>query len=228
MAAVADRYPFEPGSLTPASRAHVLFDRYPHYRDVLVWLREEVARGHPDLGRRGAICPRVAPALRADVLWLAVIRSTSATAEEAAEKGRHLADLFVELCGGDVANAGDTSLIALFPDVAPSDGPEFIDRGHAALRMEFIERGMMIGEFHPVSNGSSAHNPSLLVMRSPWPMFVVRAMTPHDLMFLLHPRLPAELRLPYLRQFERHIGPRLGEAERRALAEGITAAAAGR
>jgi hypothetical protein len=40
---LADRYPFEPGSLTSAANAVELFGRYPAYASTLRWLDEVFA-----------------------------------------------------------------------------------------------------------------------------------------------------------------------------------------
>jgi hypothetical protein len=223
----ADGYPFEPGSLISAANATALFDRYPAYADTLRWLDDEITQPDERIGRRGARCPRVRPALRADTLWLVTIRTNTGQFAEAVAKGSYLAGLFTELAGAPAA-AGDGCLLALFPDVEPDHAGQFIDGGHAALRMQFVAAGLMLGEFHPRSTVGAVRNPQLPVMRSPWPMFVVRALTVHDLMFLDQPRTPPAERLQYFDHYRRHLQDRLDPEQRRRLAAAISAAQADR
>ncbi len=223
----AGRYPFESGSLTSAANAAALFDRYPAYADTLRWLDEEITQPDERIGRHGARCPRVRPALRADTLWLVTIRTSTAQVAEAADKGRHLASLFTELAGVP-AEAGDGCLLALFPDVDPDKAAQFIDGGHAVLRMRFIAAGLMLGEFHPLSAVGAVRNPRLPVMRSPWPMFVVRALTPHDLMFLDQPRTPPADRLQYFEHYRHHLQDRLNAEQLRRIAAATETAEAAR
>ena len=220
-------YPFESGSLTSAANAEALFGRYPTYADTLRWLDEEITQPDERIGRHGARCPRVRPALRADTLWLVTIRTRTAQVAEAVEKGSRLAGLFTELVGAP-SEAGDGCLLALFPDVERDEAAQFIDGGHAVLRMRFVAAGMMLGEFHPLSTVGAVRNPMLPVMRSPWPMYVVRALTPHDLMFLDQPRTPPEERLQYFEHYCRHLYGRLNAEQRRRLAAAIKTAEAAR
>jgi uncharacterized protein DUF6875 len=63
-------------------------------------------------------------------------------------------------------------------------------------------------------------------MRSPVPMFAVRALTLHDLMFLDRPHtLPAD-RLEYLRLYLHHLDPELSDKARRDIRDRIAAAEA--
>jgi hypothetical protein len=205
--------PFEPGSLTDIAGAPALFDRHPGYELVLRWMDEFITRPDPRLNRTGPVCPRVAPARRQNLIHLVTVRTSGRSAETAVAVGPHLADLFEQLLpAGPARRAG--SLLALFPDVAAADGPEFIDRGHRLLRMGFVERGLMIGEFHPDSEVASVHNPGFRVMRSPVPMFAVRALSIHDLMFLDIPGRPIDEREAYLVHYLAHLGDELTDDAR--------------
>ncbi|MFC5186747.1 DUF6875 domain-containing protein [Actinomadura harenae] len=199
----------DPDSLTSVSRAPGLFAAYPHYELALQWVREFVTCPHPLLGRPGAVCPRLGPALDRDLVWLVTLSPSrhDVTAAEAA--GPVLAELFENLFPGQ--RASQAALLALFPGLPANAAPAFIDGGHAALRLGFVERGLMLGEFHPASQVGSVHNRGLAVMRCPVPMFAVRALSPHDLLFLDRPETPPGLRCRYLEAFLAHLGPRLPE-----------------
>ncbi|MET7951056.1 DUF6875 domain-containing protein [Micromonospora sp. NPDC005324] len=210
----------EPGSLTSAAGAADLFPRYPMYQQGLDWLEQFVVRPHPDLGRPGAVCPRLAPAMRADTVRLVAIALTGTSFEHAVEAGYVLGQLFDELTPD--ADRQSAALLGFFPGLPAQDAADFIDGGHRLARPWFVERGLMLGEFHPTSAVGSVHNPDLPVMRCPAPMFAVRAITPHDLMFLDQPDTPLSDRLIYLDAFRRHVGARLSPAAKAGLQTRIT------
>jgi hypothetical protein len=199
-----DREPFERGSLADLDQAWCLFGRYPAYRACLEWLEGFITRHDPRIGRPGAVCPLVAPAMRRNLIRLVSVRTTESSAEEAADTCIHLAGLY-EALFPDPRDFRAGALIAFFPYLDPSRAPEFIDGGHRLLRMEFVSRGLMLGEFHPASDVASVRNPEFLVMRSPVPLFVVRALSVHDLMFLDRPAYPAAERARYVAHLQRHL-----------------------
>jgi len=135
-----DREPFERGSLADLDQAWCLFGRYPAYRACLVWLDRFITRHDPRIGRPGAVCPLVAPAMRRNLIRLASVRTTDSSAEEAADTCIHLASLY-EALFPDPRDFRAGALIAFFPYLDPSRAPEFIDGGHRLLRMEFVSRG---------------------------------------------------------------------------------------
>jgi len=86
--------------------------------------------------------------------------------------------------------------------------------------MGFVERGLMLGEFHPLSTVTSVYNP-LPVMRCPVPMFAVRALSPHDLLFLDSDAVTMGERRHYLEHYLRHVDAQLTPAVRARVADHI-------
>lgn len=206
-----EAYPFEPGSLTKLTEAGELIQRYPAYQSCLAWISEFVARRDPRINRPGPVCPHVAGAISRDLIWLVTLPTDGWSVDEAVEKGRYLIDLYHALFTVPGEFRGG-SLLAFFPDVPDEHAGVFIDAGHRRLRAEFIRRGLMLGEFHPASQVGSVRNPEFKVMRSPAPMFAVRALTTHDLMFLDTPQTAARDRLEYLGHYLRYVGAQIGPA----------------
>jgi uncharacterized protein DUF6875 len=201
-----------PASLTRAADAEAAFDRYPQYRAAMDWLEHFVTRPHPSLGRSGAVCPRLAPALGADRVWLVSLAVSGFTSGHAVGAGRLLRRLFEEVAFGP-HRAGCT-LLGLFPGLPERLAGEFIDGGHPRLRAEFVEHGLMLGEFHAGSSVGGVHNRAFPVMRSPVPMYAVRAMTPHDLLFAEQPGTSPAERVSFLLAYQRHLDSRLSPAAR--------------
>ncbi|NBH08579.1 DUF6875 domain-containing protein [Amycolatopsis sp. SID8362] len=204
-----------PGAETPvgAAEAALLTESHPWYADGLRWLDDFIMRPDRRLGRRGAVCPFVAPALAQDIVCFTTLRSAGRSASDAHESCSVLADLFLDRFGGK-PEFRSAALLAFFPDVAPEDAPAFIDGGHRLLRMPFVRRGLMIGEFHPRSTVASVHNPAFVVGAAPVPIFAVRALSGHDLMFLDRDDYPPAVRYEFVRQFDRYLGAQLGSAAR--------------
>lgn len=211
-----------PGSLTRVADAAAAFARFPQYRAGMGWLQEFVTRPHPDLGRPGAVCPRLTPALQADTVWLVAINVHGASPSHGAACGRLLLEMFQDIAAGP--DRSSTALLGFFPDLPTERAADFIDGGHRLLRPEAVDRGVMLGEFHAGSTVGGVHNRALPVMRCPAPMLAVRAMTPHDLLFADQPATPPADRLTFLLAYQRHIGPRLNTSARQALDARVTAA----
>ncbi|WP_280404553.1 DUF6875 domain-containing protein [Nocardia brasiliensis] len=183
---LVDSPPFVPDSLTDIASANEHFDRFPHYEAALEWITDFVLAPDPRLQRPGAVCPRLASTIDRNQVWLVTVATTIGRVEESVQTALMLADLFDELVTAD-DDFRRGALLAVFPDLAPSSAAEFIDDGHARVRPDFVRRGLMLGEFHPASSVGSVHNPTFPVMASPVPMFAVRALTPHDILFLDQP-----------------------------------------
>ena len=225
MLPAADRYPFAAGSLTDAEHAASLFTRYPMYRAGLEWITAFITRPDPRISRPGHVCPRVAPSLARNLVRLVAVPVTSSSAAEAREKCVHLAGLYEEVFA-DPGEFAAGALLAFFPGIDPARAGEFIDGGHRQLRLLFARRGLMLGEFHPASTVTSVRNPSFAVMRCPVPMFAVRAMSVHDLMFLDRPGAQPGQAAPYLRQYLAHLGSRVSPQVRQRLLTRLAAGAA--
>jgi hypothetical protein len=209
--------------LTDVTGALALYPRYPAYEQVLAWVQEFVLQAHPHLGRPGAVCPRLAPAIRRNLVRLAAIRTVSTSVDEAYDIGLSLGALYRDLfpTPGEYQSG---ALLAVFPDLPSDAAGAFIDGGHARLRMHFVAGGLMIGEFHPQSPVASVHNPQLLVMRCPVPMFAVRALSRHDLLFLDRPTTPPDDRARYLHHLVQHVGAQLTRTDHDRIQRSLAAA----
>ncbi|TDV43716.1 DUF6875 domain-containing protein [Actinophytocola oryzae] len=201
-----------PRSLIRADAATMHFDRYPQYEAGMRWVDEWVTQPHPDLGRPGAVCPQLAPAIRAQTVWLVALTVAGYTPAHAVGAGTVLMEVFDDLAAGP--DRSSTALLGFFPELPDEHAATLIDGGHRELRTAFVERGLMLGEFHARSTVGGVHNRALRVMRCPAPMFAVRVMTPHDVVFADQPALTPAERVAFLRACERHIGARLNPTTR--------------
>jgi len=98
------------------------------------------------------------------------------------------------------------AMLLLFPDVPLSSAPAVIDGTQAALKSEFVSRGLMLGEFHLRNNSQGLHNPSFYPLRTVCPTLAIRHMVPQDLVFLTGAQYPPAKRIAFLQSYLQRMG----------------------
>jgi hypothetical protein len=172
------------------------------------WIEEFLTRHDPELGRDGVVCPFMSRSLRRGLLR---IESFDAANGEEAFRDRVLGlrDALLERS----ASAGDDRMY-LASVVVPYGRPDRvitrqIEGVQSALKPEFVNHGMMIGEFWPGHAMPGLHNQSFRPLASPVPMLALRHMVVTDLLFLSAPHVPPATQVSLLADYERHLGPGL-------------------
>lgn len=197
-----------PGSFADYENVKHFYDKFPDYKEGLEWIREFISKPDKNLGRTGDICPFTTPAMQQNLLKFVSIKTIEASALEAAEQTKLLVNLFFELFQG-AEKRSRAALLAFFPDIPRTEAAGFIDGGHRIMRLEFVKNGLMLGEFHAKSEVGSVRNERFKVMQCPVPMFVVRALSAHDIKFLDRPIYPIAERHEYLVNYKRYLSPTL-------------------
>jgi hypothetical protein len=168
-------------------------------RVVLEWARGYLSAPHPELGRRGNVCPFVPSSLRGSHFYVAV---RPGPMPDVAETVRRHRDWFLELEPRGDPHAQLKTILILFPDVAP----EQIDATQEALKPAFVQAGLMLGQFHPTPPSEGGlWNPDFRPLFSPVPLLAIRHMVPSDLPFLTRDRRHLE---SYLARFRHAVPPR--------------------
>jgi hypothetical protein len=149
------------------------------------WMVRTVAAPAADLGRPGPVCPYLLPALTRD---LVVRRGRSWNPDEPDPIGA-VADLIRDAMALFRSTPWPTDndhlrSVVVVATGMPREQWPLIETVHAALKTTAVTRGLMIGQFHPDCATGSVHNPAFAVLRSPYPLIVVRSMARHDLFFL--------------------------------------------
>lgn len=175
------------------------------------WIEEFVTHPHPDLGRAGDVCPYMAKTLNrklaefiefdareGDDALVALLRETRASLRE---RAKSVGPLWMNV----------TSIVVPYglPD---SELMEMLARVHALLKPEFVELGLMLGEFWPGHVGGGLHNEEFRPLDSPLPMLAIRHMVLTDLAFLGGPQVDPALQLVFLSDFRRIFGEQLSKS----------------
>ncbi len=152
---------------------------------ALAWLRSYLAQHDPDVGRAGPVCPFVPVGLTRDTLWLVVEAVVSPDEVESAMLA-YLEEFEMRTVGFG-ATMSSASIIVIFPGIGPADAPLAIDAVQRRLKVQFVERGFMIGEFHAANTTpavSPTATPGTFPNRSPISMLAIRALVRNDKKFL--------------------------------------------
>ncbi|UPZ33116.1 hypothetical protein MUK60_38205 [Streptomyces sp. LRE541] len=151
--------------------------------DVHTWLTEYISRPDDRIGRPGAVCPFVAPSLKAGALQLRMCPTrTEPSPVHVAEDVRRAFDEF-DAIDWPTTNSQLWCLLLAFPDL-PAHGLRTLDAAHALLKSESVDRGLMIGQFHDSCTVPAVRNAAFQVSRAPVPVIAVRLMAVHDVLFL--------------------------------------------
>ncbi len=150
----------------------------------LAWIQRFIMQGHPDLGRKGAVCPFAKPSHEERALLFCAFDAAGMSFDSYIDTLMRMPRLFDQLAKAR-HEASDLLSLAIFPLGLRDDGYyKFIDCTHAILKPFYMECGLMLGEFHPSSIVRGAHSATFRPMRADVPLFVIRAMALHDILFI--------------------------------------------
>ncbi|WP_338849879.1 DUF6875 domain-containing protein [Massilia sp. W12] len=176
------------------------------------WVHNYLAKAHPELGRKGPVCPFVPISLELDTIWMAEIPHNKPDLHAISDVILRYRDLFLEsepVSGADMLNK---AFLVVFPNLGP-EGASIVDEVQYHLKRHFVEKGMMLGEFHASNQSPGLRNPDFRPLRSPIPMLAMRYMVDSDLPFLAREDYPPELRTAYLRTYLARLGSDLSPAK---------------
>jgi hypothetical protein len=174
------------------------------------WISEYTTNPHPNLGRDGVVCPFMVQALRRDYL---TIRSFNAV-----EGDHSLIVLARGLRDAMIARSSElgAARIYLVSMIVPYGLPDhelkaMVARVHAVVKPEFVQLGLMAGDFWPNHETVGLRSDSFRPFASPIPMLGMRWIVPADLMFFVKQEPTPRDRLTQLRYFHKIFAGRLNE-----------------
>ncbi|MFX1765433.1 hypothetical protein PWP93_23155 [Paraburkholderia sp. A1RI-2L] len=179
----------------------------------LCWLEDFIMKPHAELGRRGAVCPFAKPVHHEESLVFCLWDATDLHYRDYLSILGKFPDLYLRLLDSAKADSRLFSLCVFVRGLDEAQFYQYIDEAHALLKPAFMDAGLMLGEFHPLSVTKGAHSETFRPMRSSQPAFVVRAMSSHDALFIDRESSADEVRLRELRNYRSWVGENLPEAE---------------
>jgi hypothetical protein len=154
-------------------------------RAIVDWARRYLCRPHPELGRKGDVCPFTESALARQTFYMAVSRGVPADADEVAGVVAQYRDWFLDLAPTSGPSAQFKTILVLFPELAGPDLHPVIDAAQRTLKQTYVSRGLMVGEFHDgPPDKAGLWNSTFRPLRSPVPLLAIRHMVATDFPFL--------------------------------------------
>ncbi|CCH30857.1 DUF6875 domain-containing protein [Actinosynnema sp. NPDC047251] len=169
----ADRLPDEVAAHDKALRA------------VHEWAHDYLCAPHPDLGRRGDVCPYTGTSLLKNLFFLSVHPGKPTDPAELAALLRHYRDWFAELEPTGGPGAQFKTVLVLFPDLVEPGDFAVVDQTQELLKVEYAAEGLMLGEFHPgPPDKEGLWNADFRPLASPVALLGMRHMVPTDFPFV--------------------------------------------
>lgn len=164
------------------------------------WIENFLAKPHTDLGRSGIVCPFVPRSLRLETIQMVEISTQAMSEAELECLVKEARETFLNQFPQHGKLAIYKALLLVFPDIH-DDQCDIVDRVQQKLKPFFVEKGLMLGEFHKNNQSSGLHNPDFRPLQSPVPMLAIRFMTEADLPFLSRITDSPRIRVRYLEAY---------------------------
>jgi hypothetical protein len=175
---------------------------------VVKWLREFLACPHPNLGRSGSVCPFVPIALELDRIWVAEVTTEDPSIDSISSIITEFREMFLRTEPTNGPEALNKAFLVAFPTLIShgSKAAALVDEVQYRLKPTFVEKGIMLGEFHATNESPGLRNPDFRPLRSPIPMLAIRHMVESDLPFMTRANYSSKEQAAFLRAFLFRLG----------------------
>ena len=169
---------------------------------ALEWARAFLASPHPDLGRKGPVCPYIRHSFDERLLHVTCRPDESCQSSDLVAAVRATHRWFAEIQRRTPEEIRHlVTVLVVLPRIDRSSA-EPLNELHRVMKDEFVGQGLMIGQFHPACEAPGLWNPDFRPLRSPVPLLAIREMVSSDLPFLIGSPMHAN---EYLERFARSI-----------------------
>lgn len=179
---------------------------------VIDWVQNFLGNTHPELGRKGPVCPFVPISLELDTIWMAEIKEAHLSSDQIAQIITSYRDLFLETEPKQGPEMMNKAFLVVFSNLL-ENGAHVVDEVQYKLKRYFVAKGLMLGEFHANNESPGLRNPDFRPLRSPIPMLAIRYMVDSDLPFLMRADYSAEERATFLRAYITRLAGELSPAK---------------
>lgn len=150
--------------------------------ETFQWIKNSVMGKFKEEDR--TVCPVAQYSHRSDSMFIGSLDASHHDRDSFIHQIRGLIGLFDQLKNTPNQNPALLSLVMIITGLGEDQYRHWVDDVHALLKPEFMQAMQMLGEFHADSTVESARVPKAFPLRSPYPLFVVRAMHEHDHLFI--------------------------------------------
>ena len=152
---------------------------------ALEWARAFLASPHPDLGRKGPVCPYIRHSFDERLLHVTCRPDESCQSSDLVAAVRATHRWFAEIQRRTPEEIRHlVTVLVVLPRIDRSSA-EPLNELHRVMKDEFVGHGLMIGQFHPACEAPGLWNPDFRPLRSPIPLLAIREMVSSDLPFLI-------------------------------------------
>jgi hypothetical protein len=157
--------------------------------EVLAWIQSFLVATHPMMKRSHKsegepVCPFAKAVLDENALYMTFHHEVNGKSAELIESiVLGYCEPFKKTTPFHETDRLKKALLIIFPEI-PSRETSILDIVHANIKTQCVRDGLMVAQCHARSEGRSVHNPGLKVYQSPYPLFVMRHMALHDILFL--------------------------------------------
>lgn len=160
--------------------------------DVLAWSNKYLTKENEHIRRPNGsqvVCPFVKPTIDNDTYYITFAPEIIKGSIEEIEKItiNNLKE-FKELVPTGANSVYKKALLIVFNNLSNDDACA-LDRVHENIKDIFVSNGLMLGQFHANCNERGAYNPDFKVSIAPYPLFAIRSLAVHDILFLKEKRV---------------------------------------
>lgn len=176
--------------LLPLRQAEQVLPHLPsHYgaalQSIEQWVDDYLMQPHPELGRKGAMCPYMAHAMRINHVFVTLLPGADFALSDLCDYIRQSRSTFQAMSSKTAKEAQYRCILMLFPELAHNASDELFQRVLEVLKTEFVQQGLMLGEFNGVPPEKyGLHNPNFKPLYAPVPLLAIRHMVKTDILFL--------------------------------------------
>ena len=186
--------------IAPSQVENPVYGKESSLFSITHWINHFLARPHQDLGRAGLVCPFIPRSLKMDTIRLVEVPASEMTQQGLEDFVKQCRETFLQQSPQTGKLSIYKALLLVFPDIN-DDQCGLIDNVQRNLKPFFVEKGLMLGEFHKFNDSPGLHNPNFYPLRSPIPMLAIRFMTESDLPFLSRMTDNPHTRIHYLQSY---------------------------
>lgn len=156
-------------------------DGYEIFHRVAEWCDDYLCNTHPNIGKDSVVCPWTPVGIKNKIIWLIGLATKNRDRTSVLQDIHSMIELFKKQEPCDGIKTQFKSILIIFQDLEDGGKVEDFQR---AMKPDFLDAGLMLGEFYPTCKSPGLRNSNFYPLQSPVPMLVVREMLETDIVFL--------------------------------------------